>query len=34
MRLALIGIALGVGASLALTRFIATLLFGVHSTTR
>jgi len=32
MRLALIGIALGVGASLALTRFIATLLFGVHST--
>jgi len=34
MRLALMGVALGVGASLALTRLIATLLFGVHSLTR
>jgi putative ABC transport system permease protein len=32
MRLALIGVAIGIAASLALTRFISTLLFGVSAT--
>jgi putative ABC transport system permease protein len=32
MRLALLGVAIGVAASLALTRLISTLLFGVHPT--
>ena len=32
MRLALLGVAIGIAASLALTRLIATLLFGVHAT--
>jgi putative ABC transport system permease protein len=31
MRLALLGVATGVAASLALTRLISTLLFGVHA---
>jgi putative ABC transport system permease protein len=32
MRLALLGVAIGIGASLALTRLISTLLFGVSTT--
>src|ERR1700676_2055010 len=32
MRLALLGVAIGVAASLALTRLISTLLFGIHPT--
>jgi putative ABC transport system permease protein len=32
MMLSLIGVAIGVGASLALTRFLASLLYGVSST--
>jgi putative ABC transport system permease protein len=32
MRMTLIGVALGVAASLGLTRLISSMLFGVHST--